>query len=577
MRSIAFRLGTLVFGCLLIAFLAGAGVIYGVRVTDRTVDRALDAQRRLDILTEMSGRIQQYGLIAIASVDDQASASARLKEAETAVDTAISSFEPEIAKAIRAADLPLGVNAAAARARPLEQVRGGFHVLVRQVNNALAQPDSQRRGDLIRGAFNGFAALTGPYLFFLMQADRRGVEAGRDEEREMAATLTRSALASVAVALVIALVMYRLISRPILSAVAEIRGAAVAIGQGERNLRLPVRNRDELGLLAAVFNRMTARLRRGEQRVAADRSALETTVADRTADLRAANDKLSEIDSSRRRFFADVSHELRTPLTVILGECEIAMASLKRASLPPATLAASASDLALAPAPQAIERDLAAFGVIRRRAQRLQRRVEDMLRVARSESGTIELQFKRVDLRVVCASAVDAFEGATKRKDLAIRLEPAPGDDPAAGVDIAGDFEWLRQIVEGTIDNALRYAKGATLISLAVGVEGGEATLRIRDNGPGWGVADPQALLARFAKRGGSERGDVQPDGNPRGPIASAPIALAPIAPAPIANVSGHGIGLSLVGWVVDKHGGTVRLTTAPLGGAEISIRLPLA
>ena len=519
MRTIGFRLGLLLFGCLFIAVAAGAGVIYTLHVTDRTVDRALDAQRRLDLLTEMSGRIQQYGLIAISTVNDPNLRATRLKEAETGVDTAIKGFEPEIAKAISEADLPSNVNAMAARARPLEQVRAGFHVLVRQVDDALAQPDQQQRGDLIRGAFNGFATMTGPYLFFLMQADRRGVEAGREDAREVSTTLTRVAISLVVVSLIGAALMHRLISRPILAAVAEIRDAAIAIGQGERNLRLPVRNRDELGLLAVVFNRMTARLRRGEQRVATDRMALEKTVADRTADLRSANEALSAIDGNRRRFFADVSHELRTPLTVILGECEIAMSSSNNTVEP-------------------------AFAVIRRRAQRLQRRVEDMLRVARSESGTIELHFRPVALQAVCASAIEAFEGSTKRKDVAIQLEPS-----AADVVVDGDFEWLRQIVEGMIDNALRYAKGASVISMLCAEAEGAALLAVRDDGPGFGVANPETLMERFTRRGA------------------------------IDEVSGHGIGLALVRWVVDKHRGSVTLRSgdAPLHGAEVRIVLPLA
>ena len=94
MRTIGFRLGFLVSVCLFIAFAAGAGVVYVVHVTDRTVDRALDAQRRLDLLTEMSGRIQQYGLIAIATVDDPAGGSARLKAAEREVDDSITGFDP---------------------------------------------------------------------------------------------------------------------------------------------------------------------------------------------------------------------------------------------------------------------------------------------------------------------------------------------------------------------------------------------------------------------------------------------------------------------------------------------------
>ena len=152
-----------------------------------------------------------------------------------------------------------------------------------------------------------------------------------------------------------------------------------------------------------------------------------------------------------------------------------------------------------------------------------------MLRVARSESGTIELRFERVGLRAVCASAIEAFEGATKRKDVVIRLEP--GEE----VFIDGDGEWLRQIVEGMIDNALRYAKGASVISLQGGPEDGQAS--------------PEDLLDRFARRGA------------------------------IDDVSGHGIGLALVRWVVDKHKGsvTLRKADAPLNGAEVLIRLPLA
>jgi signal transduction histidine kinase len=531
MRTIGFRLGLLIFVCVFTVMAAAGGVIYALHVTDRTIARALDAQRRLDLITEMSGRIQQYGLIAISSVDDEQSRTARLKEAEDAVYASIKAFEPEIARAIATADLPNNVNAMAARAKPLEQVRAGFRVLVRQVNEALAQPDAHARSDTIRGAFNGFAIMTGPYLFFLMQADRRGVESARDAASAVSNSLTEGAVAFVVLALIGAVLMYRTLSQPILSAVAEIKDAAIAIGQGKRDLRLPVRRRDELGLLAVVFNRMTTRLRRGEARVAADRLALETTIADRTADLRAANEKLSEIDRSRRRFFADVSHELRTPLTVILGECEIALRSPSDGT--------GTTDSFVA----ALARNRDAFAVIRRRAERLKRRIEDMLRVARSESGTIELHFKRITLQSVCQSAIEAFEGATKRKDVTIRLEPSPRD-----IFIEGDFEWLRQIVEGVIDNALRYAKGASLICLACRHDAQHAYLSIGDNGPGFGVDDPNELMVRFARR------------------------------VTIENVSGHGIGLSLVRWVVDKHRGTVTLKTAdpPLGGAEIFITLPL-
>ena len=71
----------------------------------------------------------------------------------------------------------------------------------------------------------------------------------------------------------------------------------------------------------------------------------------------------------------------------------------------------------------------------------------------------------------------------------------------------------------------------------------------MRDDGPGFGVENPDDLLVRFARRGAIE------------------------------DVSGHGIGLALLRWVVDKHRGhvTLRKADAPLDGAEIVIRLPMA
>lgn len=534
MRSIKFRLGILVMGCLLIALASAGGVIYALHVTDRTIDLALDAQRRLDLLTEMSGRISAYGLSAISGANDARIRETRLKDSEAAVYASIDALTPEIAQAISHSSAPSGANEMAARTKPLEQVRAGFRVMVRQIEEAFAQDDPQTRADRIRGAFNGFATMTGPYLFFLMQADRRGVDAARADSRAISAALSRAAVALVTVALIVSLILYRVISRPILAAVAEIRDAALAIGRGERSVRLPVRQRDELGLLAVVFNRTIARLRRREERVAAGKQALETTIADRTAGLRAANDRLAEIDRSRRRFFTDVSHELRTPLTVILGECEIALLT------PPAEGGQIDADENT----RRLAAQHAAFGIIRRRAQRLHRRVEDMLRVARSENGTIELRFAPVSLQGICRTAIEAFEGSTKRRDIEIRLEQSDED-----IFVEGDAEWLRQLVEGLIDNALRHAAGASKVSLECGWDSESAMLSVRDDGPGFGTGNPEDLLVRFARRPSNE------------------------------GVSGHGIGLALARWVIDKHDGTVTLgkASAPLGGAEILIRLPRA
>ena len=200
--------------------------------------------------------------------------------------------------------------------------------------------------------------------------------------------------------------MHRAITRPLFARLDAIRRGAAAIGQGELDLRLPVQSRDELGLLIASFNRMAARLRRRERQVAADRAALEETIRQRTSDLIAANERLGEVDRSRRRFFADVSHELRTPLTVILGECDVGLRTL----------------------PAEAEGFRGVLGTIRKRAQRLQRRVEDLLRLARSESGQLELALKPVSVSTILAEAVETFAADAKRRGIALAFSPGAFD-----------------------------------------------------------------------------------------------------------------------------------------------------
>jgi signal transduction histidine kinase len=238
--------------------------------------------------------------------------------------------------------------------------------------------------------------------------------------------------------------------------------------------------------------------------------------------LRAANARLEAADLSRRRFFADVSHELRTPLTVILGECDIAMRGAARA---------------MDPAP--------AFATIRKRAQRLKRRVEDLLRVARSESGEIELDRRPVGVAAVLAEAVDTMGSEAARRRVALALVPGSED-----VECLADREWLRQTVESLIDNAFRHATGLSSVEVALErVGGATARITIRDDGPGFGAPEAD-LMERFR----------------RGPRA-------PGAPAP--DETGFGIGLALARWIVEQHGGAIGLGAGE-GGRGACVRLDI-
>jgi signal transduction histidine kinase len=265
---------------------------------------------------------------------------------------------------------------------------------------------------------------------------------------------------------------------------------------------------------------MAARLARREARVIRDRAALEGTIRQRTADLVAANERLAEIDHSRKRFFADVSHELRTPLTVILGECDIGLRTM----------------------PGGTDAFRGVLMTIRKRAQRLQRRVEDLLRLARSDSGQLELALRPVSVTSVLAEAVETFAAQAKRRGVTLAFNPAHAD-----VEVLADPEWLRQIVEGLIDNALRHAAGVTRVTVSLAGVGADAVVIVSDDGAGFPDAG-ERLFERFSRS--PER----------------------------MGATGFGIGLALARWVIEQHSGSIELSPAkPTGrGASVLIKIPV-
>ncbi|MFC6789749.1 ATP-binding protein [Methylobacterium komagatae] len=525
MGSLKARFAILFAGSAVLVLLAAAAVLASIGVAERTVDRTLAAQGRLELLAELSGRLTQFGLAAVETVGNPDGQPEAMAIARVNVDKALVAVDEAMARSFPPSADPSDRMQYAMRSRPMSQLRGARAVLDRQVSLISRQTDPEKRQDSIKGALNGFGAMTGQPLSFLIEAERRSMTQSSEAARDLSSRLRLASVVAVAVALALLVILYRTLTRPILARINEVRLAASAIGRGALDTRLPVQSRDELGLLMANVNRMAARLSRREDHVAADRAALESTIAARTADLRAANARLEAVDQSRRRFFADVSHELRTPLTVILGECDIAMRGAARASDP-----------------------VPAFTTIRKRAQRLKRRVEDLLRVARSESGEIELDRRPLSVGAVLAEAVDTMSSEAARRRVALTLLPGAED-----VECVADGEWLRQTIESLIDNALRHATGLTRVEVALArVEARTARITISDDGPGFG-ADEAELTERF-KRG------KRVDG------------------APTPDETGFGIGLALARWVVEQHGGAMRLGQAETGrGARVDLDMPTA
>jgi signal transduction histidine kinase len=219
----------------------------------------------------------------------------------------------------------------------------------------------------------------------------------------------------------------------------------------------------------------------------------------------------------QREFAADASHELRTPLAVVRASAE----HLRRNPDKPVREVGTAVD------------DITA------ETDHLTALVEDLLLLARSDSGAVELTREPVDLADVAADASGSLAGLAAESQVSVALDPAP-------VQVTGDAARLRQLVTILVDNGIRHGPVGGTVLVTVRPEGREATLTVDDDGPGIPPEDRQHVFDRFWR-------------------------------APNARPGGTGLGLAIGAWIVDQHGGSIAATERPGGGSRFVVRLPAA
>lgn len=301
-----------------------------------------------------------------------------------------------------------------------------------------------------------------------------------------------SLAAGLAAPLVLA-ALYLLVLRPLFGRLERVTASAESLASGQ--FPRGAGGHDELGLMLARLRQMARRLDRRRAGLERDSQRLEGIIAGRTADLSAANERLAQTDTDRRRLFADVGHELRTPLTVIMGEAELG-----------------------ARHPDPLVR--AAFQTIMARGQRLNRRIEDILRIARSDSGQLELCRDRVALDQAISAALADTAPLLRRAGVSVCTE-------VGEIHLCADSDWVRQVFAGLFENASKYAGRGAEVSVTASAGDGIARIVITDTGPGLAPGLRDQVFRRFARSG---------------------------------NAPGFGVGLALAAWVVEASGGSMGL-----------------
>ncbi len=224
---------------------------------------------------------------------------------------------------------------------------------------------------------------------------------------------------------------------------------------------------------------------------------------------------LDDADRQRRELIANVSHELRTPIAGLRGGLENML------------------DGVVAPTTEVLQ-------AMHGRVERLQRLVDDLLDLSRLEAGEVALHRRSLTLVEIVNGAIDEVRFDTPSVHIAV--------DVASDLVVDADPERLHQVVANLLNNALVH--GAPPFTVTAHRSGLTAVLRVSDAGTGL-PSDPLAreqLFERFHR--------LRVDGSHR---------------------PGSGLGLSIVRWIVELHGGTISAHTNEPHGARFDVCLPLA
>jgi two-component system, sensor histidine kinase and response regulator len=253
------------------------------------------------------------------------------------------------------------------------------------------------------------------------------------------------------------------------------------------------------------------------RRLRRENAALLQQVANRSAELDAANRELRGANKELEAFTHSVSHDLRQPLNHIIGFSEFLI------SEKPGALNAKQKEI---------------LGDIYDGGTHLWRLTEDLLRFSRSSQQALEKQDVNMDSLVW--EVLRTLQAADPPRNIELRVGPLPN--------ASADPSLLRQVLVNLLANAFKFTRHVPnpMIEVFGQMRACEVTYGIRDNGAGFEMADAKRLFSIFQRLHGDE------------------------------DFEGTGVGLSIVQRIIERHGGTISAEAAVGKGATFTFSLPI-
>jgi signal transduction histidine kinase len=228
----------------------------------------------------------------------------------------------------------------------------------------------------------------------------------------------------------------------------------------------------------------------------------------------------------QQEFVADASHELRTPLTILHSAADL----LDERSDEPAS------------ANRGLVRE------IRQEIVRMERLTRDLLTLARSDRGELQLSLGRVDLGELARGLARRVSVLAQDRQIAVGVQVA-GEGEGEPPVVEGDPDRLQQVGLIVLDNALKHTPPGGQVQLVVRRQGDNGLLQVDDSGEG---IPPEHLARVFDRFHRVDRSRARSTG-------------------------GAGLGLAIAHSLVAAHGGRITVANRPGGGTRVAILLPLA
>jgi two-component system phosphate regulon sensor histidine kinase PhoR len=235
--------------------------------------------------------------------------------------------------------------------------------------------------------------------------------------------------------------------------------------------------------------------------------------------------ELRQVEKIRQDFVANVSHELKTPLAVIKSSVE--------------TLVDGAVE-------DPVSRDLF-LSQITREADRLEALIQDLLSLARIESGNLGLEPMAVPLGREITDCVERHQPRAETKTLT--MVERPPADVKGELFVWADPDALRQVMDNLVDNAIKYTPNGGRITVRWTAAGDTVSFEVEDTGIGIPPEDLQRVFERFYR----------------------------VDKARSRSVGGTGLGLAIVKHLVQAMKGQVRAASTPGKGTTFRVSLPRA